>query len=835
MAGTFVEMLEEIRPYLPAQAPLKDFIFQNPLRAFQKEKFFDAVMHASEVFGYKTLLSLQEYRERYQQGLILEKVLDKTLERTKPGEEKCWKEKLLIQEYLRRETPRIGKVRNAWKNAYKLDMDSLVHPVLFRMVCSYLDQGISIWNFPEHQPGFLESLREMERMSFSSFFKTSRPSKILKEGKLSIETLLSMVVGPSDLHSSYLYDQLFAHQGWSGLVSVLETRPDVLLDSRPISLHDFIYLELLLELDVMDKLYKQWKPLGEKIRLEPTALFEHLHHTELDEVLHVWQEAMEWSYYDQVLAGIQLTKPNQHIERHASPSFQAMFCIDDRECSFRRYLEAEDPSCETFGTPGFFSVEFYYKPKNGQHVIKLCPAPVQPSVVIEELSNTKDAKRDLHFNKRSHGLFGGYLTSQTLGFWSAFKLVSGIFKPTMDRTTASSFMHMNQVAELSIENKNPQDSYLGYRIGFTLEEMITRVESQLRSIGLTKDFAPLIYVVGHGGSSANNPFYTTMDCGACSCRPGSVNAKVFSYMANKPEVRAALVGKGILIPDATQFVGGIHDTTRDDIMFFEEEMLSSENAKLHQKNRKHFERALNNNAKERSRRFEMIDTRQSPEAIHQQVQIRSVSIFEPRPELDHATNALCIVGRRSLTKNVFLDRRAFMNSYYYKNDPEGHYLFQILKAATPVCGDINLAYFFSKTDNNKLGAGSKLPHNVMGLMAVANGSEGDLRPGLPAQMVESHEPLRLLMIVEHYPEVVLSVVLENPPLKEYYCKDWVHLVCLHPENGMVYRLENETMKPYQVLHTSLPEVNDFIPLIENSHPKQHIPVHIKNLKAGIAG
>jgi hypothetical protein len=99
-----------------------------------------------------------------------------------------------------------------------------------------------------------------------------------------------------------------------------------------------------------------------------------------------------------------------------------------------------------------------------------------------------------------------------------------------------------------------------------------------------------------------------------------------------------------------------------------------------------------------------------------------------------------------------------MNSYNYRQDPEGKFLLGILKAVAPVCGGINLEYFFSRVDNQKLGAGSKLPHNVMGLIGVANGADGDLRPGLPSQMIEVHDPVRLLVIVEHDPQVVLRTV-----------------------------------------------------------------------------
>jgi len=68
-----------------------------------------------------------------------------------------------------------------------------------------------------------------------------------------------------------------------------------------------------------------------------------------------------------------------------------------------------------------------------------------------------------------------------------------------------------------------------------------------------------------------------------------------------------------------------------------------------------------------------IDSHLSAKEIHQKVRTRSVSIFEPRPELNHATNALCIVGSRNFTRGVFLDRRSFMNSYDYRIDPDGKF------------------------------------------------------------------------------------------------------------------------------------------------------------------
>jgi uncharacterized protein YbcC (UPF0753/DUF2309 family) len=294
-------------------------------------------------------------------------------------------------------------------------------------------------------------------------------------------------------------------------------------------------------------------------------------------------------------------------------------------------------------------------------------------------------------------------------------------------------------------------------------------------------------------------------------------------MANHPEVRNLLKARGIDIPHDTQFVGGLHDTTRDEIAFYDEDALMRTNIIRHQENVKTFAIALTLNAKERSRRFESVNTKASLSDIHEKVKRRSVSLFEPRPEYNHATNALCVVGRRALTRNLFLDRRAFLNSYDYAIDPNGIYLSDILKAAAPVCGGINLEYFFSRVDNQKLGAGSKLPHNVMGLFGVANGIEGDLRPGLPGQMVEIHDPVRLLTIVEHYPEVVLESVARHPATHEWFVNEWMHLVVIHPDTKDFFVFRSGKLYPYKPLAT-VKIAHDIDALIE-SHV-DNIPVHL---------
>ncbi len=816
-------VLHELKHYLPAQAPLKDFIHHNTLHAFQSLPFEKAMHAASNIFGFNTRLSLEEFRALYQNNVISDDILKRVIrERKGTSNVDSWMLKLLQNHYTDLVTPKVGQFRSIWKNHYKIDLDNAVFPLLFRLLCSYLDQGISLSTIPNTAQGFLATIQELEKNSAHSLFRTSRAKQLLQSPDTTMESLLDIIVGDERFYESYIFDQQFSHSGWSGLVATIEAQPETLLDYKAITLSDLILVELLFELDTLDYILgENWKPLAD-FATAPINLFEEQPYSELQEVLTIWQEAYEWSYYDCVLAGIKL---NQHKETVVEdPQLQAVFCIDDRECSIRRHIENIDKKSETFGTPGFFGVEFYYKPENGKFITKLCPAPVTPKYLIKEIDSTHKHATDLHLTKHSHSLLSGWLFSQTLGFWSAIRLFFNILKPSMSPATATSLKHMDQFSKLSIENQNETED--GLQIGFTIDEMVDRSEGLLKSIGLVKNFAPIVYIIGHGSSSVNNPHYAAYDCGACSGRPGSVNSRVASYMANHVGVRKQLSLRGIYIPETTRFVAGLHDTTRDEMVFYDEEALSETQQSLHKKNKQTFAKALDNNAKERSRRFDVVNTKMSPKKVHERVKVRSVSLFEPRPELNHATNTLCIVGKRTLTRNLFLDRRAFMNSYDYDIDPQGKFLFNILKAAAPVCGGINLEYYFSRVDNQKLGAGTKLPHNVMGLIGVANGIDGDLRPGLPSQMIEVHDPLRLLIIVEHYPDVVLNVIQQHAETYEWFKNEWVHLVVCDPKDYSFHQFKNGAFIPYETICHEIQSSGNMLDLIEST--SENIPItHIQ--------
>jgi uncharacterized protein YbcC (UPF0753/DUF2309 family) len=194
-------------------------------------------------------------------------------------------------------------------------------------------------------------------------------------------------------------------------------------------------------------------------------------------------------------------------------------------------------------------------------------------------------------------------------------------------------------------------------------------------------------------------------------------------------------------------------------------------------------RASAMSAHERCRRFASAPRGPAPEKALRHVIGRAHSYSQVRPEFGHATNAAAIVGRRSLSRGLFLDRRPFLISYDPSIDPEGKILEGILLAVGPVGAGINLEYYFSSVDNQRFGCGTKVPHNVTGLFAVMEGASSDLRTGLPLQMVEIHEPVRLQVVVEAKPETLAAIYSRQESLRELIGNRWIYVIAKDPDSN----------------------------------------------------
>ena len=838
MQKQFIEddVIHLLKHYLPAQATLKDFVHHNSLHSFQEKEFFDAIFSANKIFGFQVTFNFNEYRKLYKQGRIRSEIIDRVISQSKGKEQvELYKMKMLNGQFEQDFIPRVGQLRAKWKEIYKMDLDNRVQPLLFRILASYIDQGISLWPFPFEDTGLVNAIRTLEKNSFSSFFKSKRAKKCLFDESLTIEDLLTILVGKSNYFSNYLFDQQYAHKGWSGLFSAIEDNDDTIFYKKKVALKDLIHLELLMEIDALDSnLGTDWSPLATNLPDKVEDYLEKVNHSEIEEILQLWQEAFEWDYYDEVLSGIQFRAKNKVAPPVQEETFQAMFCVDDRECSLRRYLEMEDPNCVTLGAPGFFGAAIYFQPFGGKFYDKNAPVAADPKHLIKEIEIQQVRKNEIFHSKQTHTLLNGFVSSFTIGLLAGVKMTLDLFRPRMQADISNAFSHMDVHGKLLIENRDLSEIENGWQVGYQISEMVEIVESMLKGMGLVEKFTPIVYVVAHGSSSANNPHHGAHDCGACSGRPGAVNARVFSYMANHLEVRDRLAKRGISIDSNVQFVGAMHDTASDEVVFYDLDILSDSNQLLHLKNVITFESALDKNAKERARRFASINIEKGIKKIRKEIKERSVSYFEPRPELGHGSNSLCHIGERERTKGLFLDRRAFLQSYDYRTDPTGDILKQVLGPLPGVCGGINLEYYFSRMDIEKMGAGTKLPHNVTGLVGVTNSSDGDIRTGLPLQMVENHDPVRLLMMIEQSPEIVLKVIKDTQENYDWFAKGWIHLVTIKPDTGELFQFYKGEFIPYhpisKVLHAeSMMKVIEEAPeMITNQileATKENIPVY----------
>jgi uncharacterized protein YbcC (UPF0753/DUF2309 family) len=741
------------------------------------------------------------------------------------------------------------RFQGRWLQPFKglrAEVNDSVNPLLIRYTAAYLDQGAAAWPMPQREAGFFRALCSLwsaPGLSISSPL-VGLPKPLAHFARMTparcLDACLHELGVTACEEEEVLRDMLLALPGWAGMVARLELRAeDRAPDAPRASLLEWLAIRALLELAAVRRLSgaePPWKaslPPPEHSVLESAyelfQLFQLAGVTaeqalrasandahELLQVLErfdpvtrcaIWQVAYERSYYRELLDAIGTPRPPV---RRARPSLQAMFCIDDREESLRRHLEELAPGAETFGLAGFFGIAMDFRGVDDATHSALCPLAVVPQHEVEERAQAGH-ERSLarrHTLRRhwaavsqaahagSHSLLRGALVHGLLGFASGLPLALGLLAPRTARAM-SAWLERAILPCPSTElhaHAQGRTSERGRHIGFSLEDQASRVAFVLRSSGLAENLAPLVLILGHGASSLNNPHESAYSCGACSGRSGGPNARLFAQLANEPQVRAKLLSEGIAIPADTRFVGGVHDTTTDAITFYDLERLPASHAQRFADARRTLDEARARNAQERCRRFETAKLTLSPRAALRHVERRAHALDEPRPECGHATNAAAVLGPRWLTRGLFLDRRVLLTSYEPSGDLDGKVLEATLAAVTPVCAGINLEYYFSFVDNEVYGAGSKLPHNLCAELGVVTGQASDLRTGLPWQMVELHEPMRLLMIV-YAPMARLEQVLARlPRLRGVFERGWAQLACLTPE-GRRYMFEQGRFLP----------------------------------------
>jgi uncharacterized protein YbcC (UPF0753/DUF2309 family) len=317
--------------------------------------------------------------------------------------------------------------------------------------------------------------------------------------------------------------------------------------------------------------------------------------------------------------------------------------------------------------------------------------------------------------------------------------------------------------------------------GFESASLETRAglaAGALKNMGLVRNFARTVLICGHGSQSANNPYASGLDCGACGGHAGDINARLAAATLNDPEVRASLDGQGLVIPTDTFFLAGLHNTTTDDVILFNfDSVPGSHLADLVNLRRS---LALAGAAARRERAPLLGLTGLSEAHLDAAVRSRAVDIAQVRPEWGLANNAALVAAPRGRTAKLKLDGRVFLHDYDSAADPESKVLTLILCAPVVVASWINLQYYASRIDPLRYGSGNKVLHNVVGGLGVMEGNGGDLKVGLPLQSIHDgerfvHEPRRLAVYLEAPPAKIAAVLEKNPSVKQLFDHGWLHL------------------------------------------------------------
>lgn len=676
---------------------------------------------------------------------------------------------------------------------------------------------------------------------------------------------------PEDEWESYIAATLLALRGWGGIIRFLEEHEDRVVHPIPTgSLIEFLAVRLVLDRvslayharttigfdGPLSKLRQHLQQVGPPLRATETqrafAVFElaqvlgwtpqellRLDATGWSGLLcaiegfsdverrRIFHLAYERRFYTQTLDALALHSKQPQPEP-AKPRFQAVFCIDERQESIRRHIEEVAPEATTLSIAGFFAVAMYYRGAADAHYVPLCPAVIRPAHWVAEQVGQKDeeehqrrskarrvlglASHHVHVGSRTFAL--GALLSAALGVLASIPLVARTMFPRLTarlRRMLGRFVSTPPITHLRIERCEPAPGSEGGAIGYSLAEMCTIGERVLRDLGLTANFSRFVLTFGHGSTSMNNPHESAHDCGACGGSRGGPNGRAIAHILNDQRVREYLNGKGIDIPRDTIFVGGMHNTSSEEMLFFDLDRLPESHRPEFEAIRILIEVACDRDAHERCRRFRSAPLMLSFKAARQHVEGRAEDLAQVRPEWGHATNAACIIGRRQRTRGLFLDRRAFLNSYDpTQDDADSTILTRILQAAVPVCGGINLEYYFSYVDNPGFGCGTKLPHNITALLGVMDGAASDLRTGLPWQMVEIHDPVRLLFVIETTPEKMLRIMEKQPAIGQPIRNGWVQLATLDPNSSAIQLFHDGAFRPYVPQASRLPRASSSV-------------------------
>ena len=764
-------LIQKATEYVGNTWPLYSFVTSNPLCGFEDRHFLRATQEAGALLRAEMFPKAFVYKKALERGAI---------DATEIQE--------ILKEHGYSYSPEDSLKIMAKKPAIEVEnRENALDQYMVKWLSSFLDEGLAEWQMPYKQEGFYQAWRKLAPHDDS--LGTVRLTMIPSTSDEALEILLNGHTDDAVLNA--FTQHLAALPGWTGYIKHRSTNLKAWQQEAPIDLKDYLAVRLWANKKLGFPLVK--KEASDKMKDQATYLH------------YLWLLAWEKSWQKELLRTLKKSSIDASETNDTVPEAQLVFCIDTRSELIRRHVESSG-NYETFGYAGFFGIAMDYEnPKNGLSQ-KACPPILDSCYLVSE--KAKEEKISLK-SKIDH-------ENEVRSFWNYFlKRMKNMLPSTFGFVEGSGFLYgLNLTARTlfsksiyqwknktgntyetvctpDIKNTNKKDSHT---ISIDLTEKVAIVKSAFDLMGW-KNFAPLVVFAGHGSHSANNPFGSSLDCGACAATPGRHNARMLAKLANEKEVRELLFNQyGVNIPQSTHFMGAEHNTTTDEIVLFDTDVPSSHQEAL---------KKLKNNLK----KAQITATQERLGRTKNSVslaQLNASNWGETRPEWGLAKNASFVIGPRKLTQNHNLDGRCFLHSYDWKTDAQGKALEAIMQGPMVVTQWINNHYYFSTVDNDAFGGGTKTTHNVTGKFGVVQGNGGDLKRGLPWESLYDqkdtpyHPPLRLTVVINAPIQRVDKILDQNGSLKSLITNEWLHLVIMDPETN-----KEVLWKPNQTINTKV--------------------------------
>jgi uncharacterized protein YbcC (UPF0753/DUF2309 family) len=734
--------------------PLYTFVASNPLSGYEDTSFQEAVHIAKKHFNANAFPTAELYRQALKNGDI-----------------DTHKLKALLEANGLHHTPeQYLNMMTSQTPSHLLNPTQKLDVIMAKWLAAFMDEGLAEWELPYKSEGFYAAWRLL------AIYDSDLGTTALKEiPKTSMEALRQLL----ENHNSNDYIDLFTYHlaalpGWTGYINHRTQSNSDWQQEYPISLIDYLAVRLW----TAKKLSIPFLPEKEESSLDTNILH----------IQYLWLSAWEQTWQSKLVKALEKTRDlKKSAAENELSEAQLVFCIDTRSELIRRHIE-DKGNYETFGYAGFFGIAMDYESMNDGIIRKACPPILNSAYTVSEQAQPHKEEQLLRIKKKIEvSKFEAYILKRMKNILpSAFGYVEGsgwfyglgligrtLLPRQLYRASNKKASLMEIICQPDINKANGE---AGLPHGIPLEEKVGIVKSAFDLMGW-KQFAPLVIFVGHGSHSSNNPFGSSLDCGACAASPGRHNARMLAKLANLKEVRKALADTyHLMIPENTVFIGAEHNTTTDEIVLFDSEVPETHRALVE------ILKANLLNAQKTATQDRLGAKANSVAIAHK----KANDWGDTRPEWGLAKNAGFIIGPRSITKHINLGSRCFLHSYNWEMDTEGKALEAIMQGPMVVTQWINNHYYFSTVDNNIFGGGSKITHNITGRFGVVQGNGGDLKMGLPLQSLFDsdatmyHQPLRLSVMIQAPVSRVSEIVVRNKNIKTLLDNEWIYLLVMDP-------------------------------------------------------